>query len=151
MLFHGLFNDLSAAQTCALLSTFVCDEKSSQLPKLGEELSGPLRQMQDIARRIARVSHECKLEIDEENYVEQFRPFLMDIVYDWCNGASFMELCKKTEIFEGSIIRAMRRLEELLRQMIQASKAIGIDLENKFSEGVKLLKRDIVFAASLYL
>lgn len=45
----------------------------------------------------------------------------------------------------------MRRLEELLRQMIQASKAIGIDLENKFSEGVKLLKRDIVFAASLYL
>lgn len=54
---------LTAAQTCALLSTFVCDEKSSQLPKLGEELSGPLRQMQDIARRIARVSHECKLEV----------------------------------------------------------------------------------------
>lgn len=43
------------------------------------------------------------LQIDEENYVEQFRPFLMDIVYDWCNGASFMELCKKTEIFEGKI------------------------------------------------
>ena len=45
----------------------------------------------------------------------------------------------------------MRRLEELLRQMIQASKAIGIDLENKFAEGVRLIKRDIVFAASLYL
>ncbi|XP_045614688.1 exosome RNA helicase MTR4-like isoform X1 [Procambarus clarkii] len=151
MLFNGLFNNITAAQTCALLSTFVCDEKSSEMPKLGEELSGPLRQMQDMARRIARVSHECKLEIDEENYVEQFRPFLMDVVYDWCNGSSFMELCTKTEIYEGSIIRAMRRLEELLRQMIQAAKAIGIDLENKFSEGVKLLKRDIVFAASLYL
>ncbi|KAK8407539.1 hypothetical protein O3P69_002232 [Scylla paramamosain] len=151
MLFNGLFNNLSASQTCALLSTFVCDEKSSEMPKLGEELSGPLRQMQDIARRIARVSHECKLEIDESNYVEQFKPFLMDVVYEWCNGSSFMELCKKTDIFEGSIIRAMRRLEELLRQMIQAAKAIGIDLENKFSEGIKLLKRDIVFAASLYL
>ncbi|XP_071526071.1 exosome RNA helicase MTR4 [Panulirus ornatus] len=151
MLFNGLFNNLSAAQTCALLSTFVCDEKGSEMPKLGEELSGPLRQMQDMARRIAHVSHECKLEIDEETYVEQFRPFLMDVVYEWCNGSSFMELCTKTDIYEGSIIRAMRRLEELLRQMIQASKAIGIDLENKFSEGVKLLKRDIVFAASLYL
>ena len=53
--------------------------------------------------------------------------------------------------FSGSIIRAMRRLEELLRQMIQASKAIGIDLETKFADGVKLIKRDIVFAASLYL
>lgn len=151
MLFNGLFNELSAAQTCALLSTFVCDEKSTEMPRLSEELSGPLRQMQDIARRIARVSHECKLEINEDLYVEQFRPFLMDVVFEWCNGSSFLELCKKTDIFEGSIIRAMRRLEELLRQMVQASKAIGIDLENKFSEGIKLLKRDIVFAASLYL
>ncbi|KAK7081865.1 Exosome RNA helicase MTR4 [Halocaridina rubra] len=151
MLFNGLFNNLSAAQTCALLSTFVCDEKTSEMPKLGEDISGPLRQMQDMARRIARVSHECKLEINEDLYVEQFKPFLMDVVYEWCNGATFLELVKKTDMFEGSIIRGMRRLEELLRQMIQASKAIGIDLELKFAEGIKLMKRDIVFAASLYL
>ena len=36
--------------------------------------------------------------------------------------------------------------------MIQASKNIGnVELENKFSEAIKLMKRDIVFAASLYL
>ena len=36
--------------------------------------------------------------------------------------------------------------------MIQAAKNIGnTELENKFSESIKLLKRDIVFAASLYL
>lgn len=52
----------------------------------------------------------------------------------------------------GSIIRCMRRLEEMLRQLVQASKNIGnTDLENKFSEAIKLMKRDIVFAASLYL
>ena len=46
----------------------------------------------------------------------------------------------------------MRLLEELLRQMVQASKNIGnTELENKFAEAIKLLKRDIVFAASLYL
>ena len=46
----------------------------------------------------------------------------------------------------------MRRLEELLRQMVQASKSIGnTELENKFSEAIKLIKRDIIFAASLYL
>lgn len=37
----------------------------------------------------------------------------------------------------GSIIRCMRRLEELLRQMCQAAKAIGnTELENKFAEGM---------------
>lgn len=52
----------------------------------------------------------------------------------------------------GSIIRCMRRLEEVLRQLCQAAKGIGnTDLENKFSEAIKLIKRDIVFAASLYL
>ena len=69
----------------------------------------------------------------------------------------------------------MRRLEELLRQMCQAAKAIGnTELENKFAQGeiwllvyhcdhcnvmlnvylytgIVKIKRDIVFAASLYL
>lgn len=55
-------------------------------------------------------------------------------------------------LLTGGIIRCMRRLEELLRQMSMAAKVIGNkELEEKFNEGVKLIKRDIVFAASLYL
>mgnify|MGYP002385843904 FL=1 len=46
----------------------------------------------------------------------------------------------------------MRRLEELLRQLCAAAKAIGnSELELKFSEAIARIKRDIVFAASLYL
>lgn len=152
MIFNGTFNDLSVPQCVALLSCFVCDERSSEQPTAADELAAPLKQMQDFARRIAKVSIECKLEIDEEEYVDKFKSTLMDVVLAWCKGASFLQLCKMTEVFEGSIIRCMRRLEELLRQMVQASKTIGnTDLENKFSEGIRLLKRDIVFAASLYL
>lgn len=152
MIFNGIFNDITTAQSVALLSCFVCDEKSSETPKATEELSGPLRSMQDLARRIAKISTECKLNMDEESYVEKFKPFLMDVVLAWCKGASFLSVCRMTDIFEGSIIRCMRRLEELLRQLCQAAKTIGnTDLENKFSEGVRILKRDIVFAASLYL
>lgn len=76
----------------------------------------------------------------------------MDVVYAWCHGANFSELCKMTDIFEGGIIRCMRRLEELLRQMVQASKTIGnTDLEDKFNNAIKMIKRDIIFASSLYL
>ena len=46
----------------------------------------------------------------------------------------------------------MRRLEELLRQLQSASKAIGnTELENKFAEAIVRIKRDIVFAVSLYI
>ncbi|KAG7201588.1 hypothetical protein KM043_004332 [Ampulex compressa] len=152
MIFNGLFNALNVPQMVALISCFVCDDKSHEIPKTTKELRGPLTQMQDLAKRIAKVSTEAHLELDEYAYVERFKPFLMDVVYAWCKGATFLQICKMTDIFEGSIIRCMRRLEEVLRQLCQAAKNIGnTDLENKFSEAIKLIKRDIVFAASLYL
>ncbi|XP_035234652.1 exosome RNA helicase MTR4 [Anguilla anguilla] len=152
MIFNGLFNDLTAEQATALLSCFVFQENANEMPKLTEQLAGPLRQMQECAKRIAKVSAEAKLEVDEETYLNAFRPHLMDVVYTWANGSSFAQICKMTDVFEGSIIRCMRRLEELLRQMCQAAKAIGnTELENKFAEGITKIKRDIVFAASLYL
>ncbi|XP_041825884.1 exosome RNA helicase MTR4 [Melanotaenia boesemani] len=152
MVFNGLFNNLTAEQATALLSCFVFQENASEMPKLTEQLAAPLRQMQECAKRIAKVSADAKLEVDEETYLNQFKPHLMDVVYAWANGATFAQICKMTDVFEGSIIRCMRRLEELLRQMCSAAKAIGnTELENKFAEGITKIKRDIVFAASLYL
>ncbi len=49
-------------------------------------------------------------------------------------------------------MRAVRRLEELLRQLAEALRAIGeTGLAAKFEEANVRIKRDIVFAASLYL
>ena len=56
MIFNGLFNNITGSQAAAILSCFVCDERSSDMPKLTESLSGPLRQMQEMARRIAQVN-----------------------------------------------------------------------------------------------
>jgi len=46
LMFNGVFNDLSVPQTVALLSCFVCDEKSNEIPTKTAELAGPLRKMQ---------------------------------------------------------------------------------------------------------
>ena len=105
MMFNGLFNEMSPPLVAAILSCFVCTEKSNEMPKLTDQLSGSLRQMQDMARRIAKVSREAKLEMEEDSYVEKFKPFMMDIVHEWCKGASFLSICKMTDMFEGSIIR----------------------------------------------
>jgi len=61
-------------------------------------------------------------------------------------------VCKLTDIFEGSIIRALRRLEELLRQLSSAAHAIGnSELKDMFEQGSGKIRRGVVFAASLYL
>ena len=50
------------------------------------------------------MSEEAKLEIDVETYVESFRPNIMDVVFAWANGASFSQICKMTDVFEGNYI-----------------------------------------------
>ena len=63
-----------------------------------------------------------------------------------------MDVQKLTGSFEGTTIRTLRRLEELVRQLANASKSIGNhELQSKFEKGSELLKRDIVFCSSLYL
>jgi superfamily II RNA helicase len=51
--------------------------------RLKEVLAGPLSALQETARHIAEVSNECKLEVAEDEFVESFRPSLMDIIYAW--------------------------------------------------------------------
>ncbi|GAA6030798.1 hypothetical protein JCM8097_008881 [Rhodosporidiobolus ruineniae] len=154
MIFGGVFNDLTPQQCAALLSCFVFDEKSEQTSKLKDELAGPLRVMQEAARRIAKIAIESKMPVVEDEYVASFKPELMDAVYSWCNGAKFSEICKMTDVFEGSLIRVFRRLQELIRQMSMAAKAIGSEeLEKKFNDSLACLERptSVAFAASLYL
>lgn len=137
MLFNGVFNDLTVAQCVALCSCFVVTENVKEdVPKLTQDLAGPFKIMQDTAKRVATVSKECKLEVEIDEYVDSLKPFLMDVMNEWVAGVSFAKICTMTSIFEGNIIRHIRRLEELLRQMSCASKAIGnAPLEAKFNDG----------------
>lgn len=154
LIFNGAFNSLLPEQCAAILSCFVFTEKSEQVTKLKEELAAPLRVMQEIARRIAKVSRESKLVVNEDEYVSSFKVELMDAVVQWCRGASFSEICKLTDQFEGSLIRVFRRLGELLRQMAQAAKVIGnTELKEKFEKASEMLERpnSVIFCSSLYL
>lgn len=152
MIFNGNFNEITPEQSAALLSCFVFQERSKETPRLKPELAEPLKQMQEMASKIAKISKESKIEIVEKDYIESFRPELMEIVYSWCKGATFTQICKMTDVYEGSLIRMFKRLEEMLRQMVVAAKTIGnVALEEKMEKAIKLVHRDIVSAGSLYL
>uniref|UniRef100_A0A0K0F941 mRNA transport homolog 4 (inferred by orthology to a C. elegans protein) n=1 Tax=Strongyloides venezuelensis TaxID=75913 RepID=A0A0K0F941_STRVS len=151
MIFGGVFTELDYKQIAALLSCFVFQENAGQ-SKLQEELSGCLKTMQEYAKRIYYIERDAGIEKDLTEYVKSFKPQLMDVVHAWASGITFPELLKKTTVFEGSIIRCMRRLEELLRQMTCAAGSMGDKtLAEKFEQARAAIKRDIVFAASLYL
>ncbi|KAM3694070.1 hypothetical protein ACB098_07G030100 [Castanea mollissima] len=153
LMFNGTFNDLDHHQIAALSSCFIPGDKSSEQIQLRTELGRPLQQLQESARRIAEIQHECKLDVNVDEYVEStVRPYLMDVIYSWSKGANFEEVIQMTDIFEGSIIRSARRLDEFLNQLRTAAQAVGeANLENKFASASESLRRGIMFANSLYL
>ncbi|XP_020693741.1 DExH-box ATP-dependent RNA helicase DExH9 isoform X2 [Dendrobium catenatum] len=152
LMFSGSFKDISIEEMVALLSCFVWQEKLQDAPKPREELELLFSQLQETARRVANVQLDCKVQMDIDSFVNSFRSDVMEAVYAWAKGSKFFEIMELSSVFEGSLIRAIRRLEEILQQLTFAAKAIGeTELEEKFQEAVKKIKRDIVFAASLYL
>ncbi|TKX18658.1 ATP-dependent RNA helicase mtr4 [Elsinoe australis] len=152
LLFNGFFNDMQPEIIASVLSCFIFEEKSNEAPQLKEELQKAYLEVQRQARVVAKVSIESKLPVNEQEYLESFKWQLMEVVYRWCTGGSFAEICKMTDVYEGSLIRLFRRLEELLRQTAQAAKVMGNEeLEKKFDEALAKVRRDLVAAQSLYL
>lgn len=92
LLFNRFFNELTPEQCAAVLSCFIFEEKSKDVPQLREELAKPFREIQAQARIVARISQESKLPVDEEVYVKTFKFELMEVVLAWCNGATFAEI-----------------------------------------------------------
>ena len=157
LMFDGTLDGLRPEEFAALCACLVPVEKSKMDSRLAQgELKGLYEHVKAAAGRLNKLYRECGLgpegEDDEDSYVESFAPTLMDAVYAWSKGAPFAEASALSDMFEGSIIRAVRRLDELLLQIQTAYIAVGnTDLAQKAGEASGTLHRGIMFANSLYI
>lgn len=156
LMFDGAFAKLDHHQLVALCACFVPVEKSKQRPDRPEEvkkaLEAPLRRLRETARRIGEAQKAEGIAIDVDEYAESFEETLVDVVYAWSKGAAFDDVMRRTDLFEGTAIRAMRRLDELMMELHRAAVAVGDrDMADTFERGALSIRRGVVFAQSLYL
>merc|ERR1712151_100509 len=152
IVFQNVFADMEANNIIALCSCLIFDEKSEDPITNNLDLMKAFDTCKGIARNVAEIMLENKLPIDVEEYVGKLKPQLMDVVLGWLEGKRFYEIMNQCNLYEGSVVRVIRRLEELVRELATAAKQIGNqELEKKLTEGRSRLKRGIIFAASLYL
>lgn len=52
---------------------------------------------------------------DEEKLLEFLNPSMFKVIEMWFDGSTFLDITKKSNMFEGQIIRNIKRLYELLR------------------------------------
>ncbi|KAH8046644.1 RNA helicase [Aureococcus anophagefferens] len=154
LLLDGVFGDLEPPVIAALLSCMVFGEKrkgDAGPPNVRKQLLAPFAKLQAAAKLVGKAMHDAKIAVDVDEYVDKFNPDMMELLFEWANGAKFVDVMKVTDAFEGTVIRVIRRLDGL-RQLASAAFAIGaFELKGKFEDASAAIKRDIVFAASLYL
>lgn len=156
IVFEGILNDLEPAEIVAALSSLIFQEKaevdleSSELPT---RLKDTCVAMQKIALNIGKLQNEHGLMIDPKDYCDSSLKFgLVHVVYEWALGVPFSNICQLTLVQEGSIVRTITRLDELCREVRNCARVVGNPtLYRKMEEASVAIKRDIVFASSLYV
>jgi antiviral helicase SKI2 len=77
---------------------------------------------------------------------------LPQVVFEWARGTPFDQICLLTDVMEGSIVRTVVRLDQACREFMDAARVMGnTTLFQQMQAASAAIKRDVVFAASLYV
>ncbi|KAI8992195.1 NUC185 domain-containing protein [Mycotypha africana] len=151
LILDNVFVDYEPAELVAILSCFVFQERNASEPRLTPKLMKAKETVLAYAKKIAELQVECGLPISVEDYVSSFKFDLVEVVYEWARGLSFKHITDLTDVLEGSIVRCISRLDETCREVMGAARMVGdTSLYKKVEQAEQDIKRDIVFAASLY-
>uniref|UniRef100_A0A6E8V3K2 Helicase SKI2W n=1 Tax=Anopheles coluzzii TaxID=1518534 RepID=A0A6E8V3K2_ANOCL len=149
LVMRNILTDLQPAEIAALLSSLVFQAKSDVTPKLTETLQKAEAQFREVENDIRLV--ERQYGVTDVCKKEELNFGLTEVVYEWARNKPFAEIMLLTDIKEGIIVRCIQQLNETLCNVKDAARIIGDPvLHSKMEEASNAIKRDIVFAASLY-
>ncbi|ETN66955.1 antiviral helicase SKI2 [Anopheles darlingi] len=149
LVMRNILTDLQPAEIAALLSSLVFQAKTDVSPKLTETLEKAVTQFREVENDIRSVERQHG--VMEVVKKEELNFGLVEVVYEWACNKPFAEIMTLTDIKEGIIVRCIQQLNETLCNVKDAARIIGDPvLHSKMEEASNAIKRDIVFAASLY-
>lgn len=165
LVFEKVIQDLEAADLCALLCSLIFQEKVSgdetsysQIEVMREQSEGLYQACQStlaVLSSLGRAQAEAGLAVSAAEFARGGANFGFTVgVRAWACGQTFAEICASVggEVAEGTIVRTIVRLCELLRETRNVGRVIGDpELQSCAEEAMRLVRRDVIFAASLYV
>ncbi|XP_077052554.1 superkiller complex protein 2 [Siphateles boraxobius] len=151
LLFENTLSPLAPEESAALLSCLIFTQNTQIDPHITNTLQEGINQVLCVAQRIGELQRDCGIGQTAEEFVAQFKFGLTEVVYCWARGMPFAEIAALTDVQEGTIVRCIQRLDEVLKEVRQAARIVGDSvLGSKMERASLAIRRDIVFTASLY-
>ncbi|KAI8471724.1 MAG: NUC185 domain-containing protein [Monoraphidium minutum] len=125
-IFRGLLAGLSPEEAVALMSALVFQERSDVEPALPPALAQARQDLTALVHQLAEAQSERGLAVAPEEYARVvLHPGLMEVVYEWARGTPFSQITGLTDVMEGSIVRAVVRLDQCCREVMDAARVMG--------------------------
>ena len=152
IIFHNILEPLNPPEVAAILSCLVFQgKKGNNDSKLTTRMEVARFQIEEIFEALNTLQSDEGIFSDPENR----SPINFDLsaaVYQWSRGTSFKDVKLMTTVQEGDIVRTVTRLDQLCTDFRNAARICGDpSLYRKMEACSQCIKRDIMFAASLYL
>ena len=165
LLFSGFFKDMTLEEIGASIYCCLSKEntgKKEDIDSTNTDINAQKKMKKiynDILSKvnyIADILEECKIFLGDDEkrrYIESFNDNYMMPMYKWISGYKFDKLIAEYyTLYEGSLIRVIRRVEEFTKSFETSVEYIGdYNLKKKLEEMEEKIKRDLPFASSLYL
>lgn len=155
LILENVLAEFEPEEIVALLSAFVFQEKTDHTPTLTPSLQKGMDTIIRISEKVNNYQIEYQViqsSEDSNDFASRPRFGLAEVVYEWAKGMSFNRITDLTDVMEGTIVRTITRLDETCREVKNAAKLVGDpSLYTKMQQAQELIKRDVIFAASLYM
>jgi len=163
MIFNNVLEPLNPPEVVAVLAALVFQEKAAandatpltpRMEKAKEEMYEIYHRIADLQAKFGDFANSDALADGGSSSGNKtgLNFGLTAVVYEWARGTAFKDITQMTNVYEGSIVRTITRLDELCRDFRNAARVVGNpSLYRKMEAASVCIKRDIVFAASLYI
>lgn len=113
IIFSGILEKLTPAQLAGVVCAITTEDLRIEIPYI--PFSEPVRKTLNLIRNIRR-----KIEKVQNNYQVEaplyINPYFSSLIELWVEGAEWESICGQIDIGEGDIVRAFKRVVDVLRQ-----------------------------------
>ena len=114
IIFSGVLENLTPSQLAGVICALTTEELRIEIPYIpfSEPVRKTLNQIRNIKRKLEKV--QSKYDIEAPLYVN---PYFSSLIELWVEGAEWETVSEQIEIGEGDIVRAFKRVVDVLRQL----------------------------------
>lgn len=114
IIFSGVLENLTPSQLAGVICALTTEELRIEIPYIpfSEPVRKTLNQIRNIKRKLEKV--QSKYDIEAPLYIN---PYFSSLIELWVEGTEWETVSEQIEIGEGDIVRAFKRVVDVLRQL----------------------------------